>query len=343
MSQGCPASRPLSYLPLALTALALAGCARAVGTQPLAWIDVPLSGAVVVTGETVEIHTHAYAADGVAEGMLTVNGEPYWREPPTEPGASFAEFIQTWVAGEPGLYHLSFTAYDTNGQASLPAVTSLTVVAPPTPTATPEPTPTPTPVPLTVEFSAERASLTAGECTRLVWRVEGAGVVLLDGANVEPEGTRDICPSATATYRLQAFSDTGSEERLVTVTVNPPPDNAGPTITGLGHNPEYIWGGTNCGPTEATVSVTVSDPSGVAGVELHYRVVWGSQQGQWRVVAMTQAGGSSYSRALTLADLSRSQALYGDDMVEYYVVARDSVGNVSQSGTLSFVVRLCFG
>ncbi len=343
MSQGCAASRPLLRLLAALTALALAGCARAAATQPLAWIDVPASGAVVVVGQTVEVYSHAYAPAGVAEGMLAVNGEPYRREPAIEPGAPLAEFRQTWVAGEPGSYRLTFTAYDMAGAASQPAITSLTVITQPTPTPTPEPTPTPTPVPLAVEFSAERASLTAGECTRLLWRVEGAGVVLLDGADVDPEGQREVCPAATTTYRLQAFSETGSEERLVTVTVSPPPDTVGPTVTGLGHNPEYIWGGTMCGPTEATVSVTVSDPSGVAAVELHYRVVRGSEQGQWRVLSMARAGGGSYSRVLTLADLSASLPLYGDDVVEYYVVARDSVGNVSQSGTRSFLVRLCFG
>lgn len=335
-------SRPNRTVLLALAAVLLCGCARPAENRPLAWIDVPVSGAVFVVGGTVEVHAHAHAPGGVAEGMLAINGEPYRRDPPIDPGADFAEFNQTWLASEPGEYRLTFTAYGTDGTESLPVTTWLIVIAPPTPSPTPEPTPTPTPVPLLLEFSAERASLTAGECTRLAWRVEGAGTVLLDGVSVEAEGVREICPSATVTYRLQAFSNTTSEERLVTVVVSAPPDTTGPTITSLGHTPDAIWGGTACGPTEAVIRANVTDPSGVASVELRYRVVRGSEQGQWRVLAMSRSG-SSYSRVVTLVDLNASLPLYGDDVVEYYVVARDSLGNIAQSAKLSFIVRLCFG
>ncbi len=343
MSERPGALRPVLHGLLAVAGLVLSGCGAPTDGRPLAWIDAPVSGAVVVVGETVEVHAHAYAASGVAEGMLAVNGEPYRREPPMDPRAAIAEFSQTWVAGEPGMYSLTFTAYGTDGTASLPATTSLTVIAEPTPTATPEPTPTPTPVPLSVEFSVERASLTAGECTHLQWTVQGAEAILLDGTRVDPEGAREICPTTSITYVLRASSPTVSEERSVSVTVSPPPDTSGPVITGLRHSPESIWGSSACGPSEATISVNVTDPAGVASVELHYRVVRGSQHGAWLVLSMAPTGGSGYSRVLTVADLNASQPLYGDDVVEYYVVARDGARNASQSGTLSFVVRLCFG
>ncbi|MEW6567147.1 MAG: hypothetical protein AB1449_03075 [Chloroflexota bacterium] len=346
MSKRRQAARCIAHLALALEVGLLSARAAQGMTRPRVWIDVPTGGGSLVSGTSVEVHSHAYAPHGVAEGMLVVNGVPYRRDPPNETGASLTEFSQTWVAGEPGEYVLDVVAFDTLGEASSPARVLLSVMAeaPQTATLTRAPTVTPglTPIPLQAEFWAERTALTAGECTQLQWRVQGASAVSLDGTSVDPEGSRDVCPAASVTYHLLAASLAESIERTVTIAVSPP-DTSGPAIANLWHSPQSIWDGSSCGPTSAMISANVSDPSGVTTVELHYRVVKGSEQGAWRVLTMGASGGSSYSRTLGPAELSASLPLYGGGIVEYYIVARDSAGNVSQSGTMSFEAELCFG
>ena len=109
-------------LVLCLTLIALVGgalsCAVQPGTRPRAWIDVPKDGAQVSVNTPVTVTSHAYAREGVAEIMLSVNGEPYRREPPLQPGAPFTEITQQWLPGEPGEYVLQVRAYDTEGEVS---------------------------------------------------------------------------------------------------------------------------------------------------------------------------------------------------------------------------------
>ncbi len=141
---------------LALTLLALMGgtlsCAEEVESRPQAWIDFPRDGAGVPVGTPVAVISHAYAREGVAEVLLSVNGEAYRRDPPAEPGASFSEVTQEWLPAEEGLYTLQVRTYDTAGEVSNPATISVRVVSEVArgPTDTPTPTSTPeTPSPIT--------------------------------------------------------------------------------------------------------------------------------------------------------------------------------------------------
>jgi hypothetical protein len=91
--------------------------------------------------------SHAYARDGVAEVLLSVDGEAYRRDPPAQPGATFSEVTQEWLPGEEGVYTLQVVTYDTNGETSNPATISVRVggeVAA-VPTDTPEVIPSPSP------------------------------------------------------------------------------------------------------------------------------------------------------------------------------------------------------
>ena len=51
--------------------------------EPRAWIDFPRDGVSVPVGASVIVISHAYAEDGVAEVLLSVNGTAYRRDPPT--------------------------------------------------------------------------------------------------------------------------------------------------------------------------------------------------------------------------------------------------------------------
>jgi len=152
-------------LVLVITLLALIGgtlsCAEEVQTGPRAWIDYPRDKSSVPVGTSVSVISHAYAREGVAEVLLSVNGEAYRRDPPMEPGASFSEVTQEWLPEAEGIYTLQVVTYDTAGETSNPATISVrvggevslvptatpTVITPPPPGVTVTPTDTPTPTP----------------------------------------------------------------------------------------------------------------------------------------------------------------------------------------------------
>jgi hypothetical protein len=102
-------------------------CGEEVQTGPRAWIDYPRDKSSVPVGTPVTVISHAYARDGVAEVLLSVNGEAYRRDPPAQLGASFSEVTQEWLPEEEGNYTLQVVTYDATGQASNPATISIKV------------------------------------------------------------------------------------------------------------------------------------------------------------------------------------------------------------------------
>jgi hypothetical protein len=94
----------------------------------------------------------------------------------------------------------------------------------PVPTVALEPSPTATrPVQrqYTVSFEAEASSLASGECTDLIWRVEGAENLQLDGNSVGQTGRKKVCPDEDSSYRLtfQISGSTAVESREVEILV----------------------------------------------------------------------------------------------------------------------------
>lgn len=68
-------------------------------------------------------------------------------------------------------------------------------------------------------FTCLPCEVTKGELSTLSWDLDGATAAYLDGYGVTAPGNIVVAPSQTTTYRLMAVSDSGSVERLVTVTV----------------------------------------------------------------------------------------------------------------------------
>lgn len=101
-------------------------CAEQVQTGPRAWIDAPPDGVNVPAGAPVTIISHAYARQGVAEVLLSVNGEAYRRDVPAQPG-TFSQITQEWLPEGEGDYTLQVVTYDTTGAASNPATISIRV------------------------------------------------------------------------------------------------------------------------------------------------------------------------------------------------------------------------
>lgn len=101
-----------------------------------------------------------------------------------------------------------------------------TPTLPPTPIPVPTDTPTvrpSTPVPrqYSISFEAEDSTIAEGDCTDLEWQVSGASGVQLDGQDVSPSGSKEVCPDQDATYQLTVqFPDRAQFEiRTVEITV----------------------------------------------------------------------------------------------------------------------------
>lgn len=131
---------------LAISVLLLSGtisCAQQPGEYPEVWIDYPADGAVIQSGQTVTVMSHIFARGGVAEVVLSVNGEAYRHDVPAEAGQEFIALQQDWSPGETGIYTLQVQAYDTQGVAGNPALVTIEINgeenAPPTSTFTPTP------------------------------------------------------------------------------------------------------------------------------------------------------------------------------------------------------------
>jgi hypothetical protein len=228
----------------------------------------------------------------VAEVLFTVNGEPYRRGPPDEPGADFSAVRLEWLPEAEGDYTLQLTAYDAAGEASSPAsitvrvgtsVAEVPTEVPGAPTDTPVPTVTPvepSPVPATstptvvpvtptptsspaaeVSFWADQYSITSGDCTTLRWDVTNATAVFLNGTPVTGQGTQEVCPTGTTLYTLFVEAPSGNVEQTVTITVSTPVDNTPPPVP-IPFVPadELV---VDCKLTQTLVWLPVSDPSGV--------------------------------------------------------------------------------
>ncbi len=333
----------------ACMSLWLAACAPADAAGPRAWIDIPLDGSEITAGTEIEVVSHAYAPEGVAEILLAVDGVPYRRDPPAEPGGVITGGSQPWLPGEPGDHSLEIVAFSVGGASSAPAVAWMHVL--PAATLTPMPSLTPvhtlTPVPTVtptipptayVTFSADRTTLVQGECTTLRWELINSTAVSIDGGVVDALGTRQVCPTASHTYRLQAITLAGPAEQTVTINVNAPADTSPPSIGAVSASAGTVYV-PNCTPNTVTITAQVSDAGGVGKVQLVYRVSGGS----WETRSMSGSGGS-YQTTLDWSALQASRdpvPTTGGATVEYYIRARDAAGNTAESGARTIALAGC--
>jgi hypothetical protein len=189
-------------------------------------------------------------------------------------------------------------------------------------------------------FEASPSTINAGGCSTLSWGVDYAAAVYLDGEGVGDHDTRQVCPPTTTAYTLYATSAGGEDTRTVTVTVieaataTPIVDTAPPDVSGLDADPDSITANGECSGKQTTVSVNVSDPSGVAGVVAYWTLE--SQSGQRN---MTPQSGGVYQVVLGPFSISAAPA-----NLAISVVARDMVGNsTSPVGPVNVSVSYCIG
>jgi hypothetical protein len=221
-------------------------------------------------------------------------------------------------------------------------------VVPPTRTPKPAPTrtlPPPPPAgcngtPLISSFSASPLTLSQGSSSTLNWgAVTNADSVSIDPGigGVATPGSRSVSPANTTTYTLTAHCGSNVATRQVTVVVmaptptSPPQDTIGPTISSVTPSTTKFYRSGACSPTSIKVTANVSDPSGVASVQLWYRL--GSSGPFTGPLNMNSTGGNGFS--ITVVGSQVVPSGYG--VWQFYVTARDSRGNVSTSAINSNV------
>jgi len=88
----------------------------------------------------------------------------------------------------------------------------------------PPPTPTPPPPQPTASLTANPNSIQQGESTTLTWQTTNATDVTLEGIGaVQPNGSQQVTPTQSTTYRLTAKGPGGTQEATARVTVAQPP------------------------------------------------------------------------------------------------------------------------
>lgn len=102
-------------------------------------------------------------------------------------------------------------------------------------TGTTPPPSNPGPAPTVSSFTANPASITAGQTATLSWSVSGATTISIDNGvgDVSTLTSKAISPAQTTTYRLTATNSAGSASANATVTVTaaaPPVDSQPPTV-----------------------------------------------------------------------------------------------------------------
>ena len=339
-----------------------------------AWIDSPFAGSSFFPGSSIHLVAHAFAEKGIAEVQSFIDGVPYSRGAPNNPGEKFALYTQDMIINDPGEHTIELVAFDAQGAQSSPISVQVKILAftqpaptdavPPTlitPTYTPYtpftpsptlifPTYTPyiptqpvnTPIPpVQISFWADQTNLQSGECTSIHWSVQNANSIFFNGNSVGSNGAQNVCPSVSTTYTLDVNSASGNTQRSVTITVTSPPpaDTQPPEITSISHTPDKIWDFASCGPDTLNISVTITDSSGVSNAKVHFRVVKGGTTGSWVKVSMSGSG-SHYQAAVGPNNLMNSLSNYGG-VVQYYITAVDSKGNTAQSGQSSVEIRAC--
>lgn len=117
-------------------------------------------------------------------------------------------------------------------------------------------------------FSAENNILSAGDCTLLIWKVQGSQRVTLDGEKVDPVGQLRVCPQTTSTYFLYADFGTDEDFRQISIQVNHRGDSQADSSSGV--SIQFWADRTEINPGECTFVHwrTQGGPVRINGIEL---------------------------------------------------------------------------
>ncbi len=226
------------------------------------------------------------------------------------------------------------------------------------PAATATRTRTPTPVPQTgcsglpvIASFGTPTTINAGGSATLSWgAVTNADSVEINQGigGVGAPGSTTVSPASTTTYTMTARCGQNNATRTVTISVTqqqqPPQDTTPPSIANLGGTPNPVFHTTGCSSFTLTVTVNVSDASGVSSVTLNYAFANanGTALSSPFTRAMNSVGGNNYSTTINVP--SESGQFLGSQTfgrVNFTVSAVDNSTNNATSGSTFVQTQLC--
>jgi hypothetical protein len=303
--------------------------------------------------------SHAYAREGVAEVVLTIDGAAYRRDAPASPGATYVQISQDWLPPADGTYALQVQAYGIGGQvsnlasitirvggtATATSVTTATPVVTVTPvitttlvpTDTPTNTPTSLPPGAAIQFWADPPQIQAGACTTIHWHVENAARVIFGGVDQPFDGSYKDCMCQSQRYPLTVVQlDASQVSQTVDIAVNgicvtptiPPPqqDTTPPPVP----SPAVPANGLalSCRASQTLVWMPVNDAS---GVRYYVKLELQAKQNEWQ-----SAGGYGPITGKQVDVNVQCGGIY-----RWRVRAEDGAGNVSDwSAPSGFSINL---
>ncbi len=294
-----------------ITAAGIAACAQEPASQPRVWLDAPRGNTVVLPGSTIEIVSHAYAVDGLAEVVFSINGEAYQQTAPDPEGAEFAEFRLQWSPAQEGNYRLEVIAYDRQGSVSPPDMVSISVAAertaeeveeavvtePPTPvvTITPEEQIVPSCPPLLTADTNANCRAGPGEIYDLLTVLSAGDAAIVKGRSEDSSWWVIQRPDAAGNCWIWDGLVTLSADTCQVLVFTPPdPPDQGDLNPPPVPEPMVPADGLeiDCSASQNLVWLPVNDPSGIEGyyLRLEKEVSAGSWQsaGSWGPVVGKQ-------------------------------------------------------
>ena len=109
--------------------LIISACQPAPEHTQKAWIDSPFAGSSFFPGSPIHLVAHAYAEKGIAEVQSSIDGVPYSRGAPNNPGDKFALYTQDMIINDPGEHTIELVAFDAQGAQSSPISVQVKILA----------------------------------------------------------------------------------------------------------------------------------------------------------------------------------------------------------------------
>jgi LysM repeat protein len=247
----------------------------------------------------------------------------------------------------------SITPTDTSTPTDTPTITpTFTPTPTPTPTRTPTPTDTPWPCADSPPEDWQPYTVQSGDTLYSLSRRHGTPVDsimfynCLQGTQLWADQQLYLPALPTPTFTPSPTPSITPSPTLGTPT--PTPDTTGPVIFDITESDDPIyWPQKYCPPDQVTILAFVSDPSGVAGVKLTYRVVRAQFEGDWQALPMRHPDTGEYTGSGKFEATVDADALEANveppapGTLEYYIQAFDDIGNRSQSSTGSVTIEYC--
>ena len=174
------------------------------------------------------------------------------------------------------------------------------------------------------------------------WPTGDLGDIALDPLGATPTTTTSTSPTATTTTTPPGTTTPGTTTPATTTPATTvPPQNLAPSINSLSANPSPIYGGQGCSPASSTITVSVTDASGIASVTVGWSMpteVSGTKTGA--ITLTGPSGGGTWTGTISgLPDPPPAGTA-----VSLTVTARDPQGLVTtRVFPQSLIAQYCLG